>query len=154
MPAVRFQHFFIPQPIPAIPFRHYSIPRPMPAFRFQYCAIPRDAVHVFPMETPIPSSPKPLDRTAVMQAIADPLRWAILGALAPGTPLSVQEIAGKTRRDADLVSKHLRVLRECGAVEAQRDASNDTRRQLYAVPERFRSSAPSIDFGFCVLRFI
>src|SRR5213593_4522447 len=56
------------------------------------------------------SSPKPkLNRNEVIRALSEPLRWDILGALAKGKALSVTDLALQLGRDADLVSKHLRV---------------------------------------------
>src|SRR5438093_193752 len=105
------------------------------------------------MET-IDSSPKPrLNRNAFVRALSEPLRWDILGALARGRALSVSDLAAQLGRDPDLVSKHLRVLRDVGVVVAERDAENDSRRQLYEVPGEFVTAPGTVDLGFCMLRF-
>src|SRR5438046_717496 len=130
-----------------------SIARALPAIAFQHCAVVKGLICGSAMEISIPASGSGLDRTAVMQALGDPLRWKVLALLADGKPLSVSDLATGTQRDPDLISKHLRVLRDAGAVTVGRDASKDARRQLYAVPERFRVTAGVIDFGFCLLRF-
>ena len=58
--------------------------------------------------------------------IAEPNRRAILGLLA-GAERSVRDIEAKLRMTQPSVSKHLRVLREVGAV----DVREDGRRRLY-----------------------
>lgn len=54
----------------------------------------------------------------VFEIIAEPNRRAILGFLS-GSERSVGEIEAKLRMPQTTVSKHLRVLREAGIVEAQ-----------------------------------
>jgi len=73
--------------------------------------------------------------------------------LAAGKPVAVSDLAAAVRRDPDLVSKHLRVLRTAGVVTVQRDTGNDGRRQMYALPAAFVLHPPCVDFGFCLLRF-
>src|SRR2546422_410014 len=88
------------------------------------------------------SSPKPrLNRNDFVRALSEPMRWDILGALATGRALSVSDIAAQIRRDPDLVSKHLRVLRDVGVVVVERDTGADGRRQMYEVPEEFVTAA-------------
>ena len=63
---------------------------------------------------------------SVFEIIAEPNRRAILSLLA-SSPQSVGEIARQLRMPQPTVSKHLRVLREAGFVEATVDAQ----RRLY-----------------------
>ncbi|HEY1810331.1 MAG TPA: metalloregulator ArsR/SmtB family transcription factor [Acidobacteriaceae bacterium] len=63
---------------------------------------------------------------SVFEVIAEPSRRAILGLLA-GAQQSVGEIERQLRMSQPTVSKHLRVLREAGFVEA----SVDAQRRLY-----------------------
>jgi DNA-binding transcriptional ArsR family regulator len=63
---------------------------------------------------------------SVFEVIAEPNRRAILGLLA-GSQQSVGEIERQLRMPQPTVSKHLRVLREAGFVEATVDAQ----RRLY-----------------------
>jgi DNA-binding transcriptional ArsR family regulator len=63
---------------------------------------------------------------SVFEVIAEPSRRAILGLLA-GAQQSVGEIERRLRMSQPTVSKHLRVLREAGFVEA----SVDAQRRLY-----------------------
>jgi DNA-binding transcriptional ArsR family regulator len=69
--------------------------------------------------------------TDVFNAIAEPQRRAILDALAGGER-SVGELVGALGLSQPQVSKHLRVLREVGAVEARVAG----RRRLYRVDGR------------------
>jgi DNA-binding transcriptional ArsR family regulator len=71
---------------------------------------------------------------SVFEIIAEPNRRAILGLLA-GSQQSVGEIERQLRMTQPTVSKHLRVLREAGFVEATVDAQ----RRLYRLkPEPFQ----------------
>jgi DNA-binding transcriptional ArsR family regulator len=92
----------------------------------------------------------------LLQAVADPVRWGILRELAAGEPLPVQELAARLGRDANLISKHLRVLRETGAVSVSPSPDGDGRKQCYAVPPAFRrvdeAGRPMLDYGVCALR--
>ena len=98
-----------------------------------------------------------VDPTALLWAVSDPARWAVLRELAGGQSRSVLELAAVMGRSADLASKHLKHLREAGAVMAVPAPDGDGRKQHFVVPERFRrtdeSGKPMIDYGVCVLRF-
>lgn len=91
-----------------------------------------------------------------MRVVTDPARWLALRALAAGPSLSVLELADVAGRNADVMSKHLKTLREAGAVVLVACPDGDGRKQHYAVPENFRraeNGKPVLDFGVCVLRF-
>src|SRR5690242_3349144 len=64
--------------------------------------------------------------TDAFNAVAEPRRREILEVLAGGEQ-SVNELVSRLRLDQPLVSKHLRVLREVGLVEARVDG----RQRLY-----------------------
>lgn len=83
---------------------------------------------------------------ATVKAIGDPLRLRILRELASGDRLMVVEIAGRLRVPANLVSKHLAMLRRVGLV--------DTRQRLYFTPRHFIADEDrrTLDLGFCVLK--
>ena len=59
---------------------------------------------------------------------------AVLRELAGGESLSVLELAGRLRKDSNLVSKHLRWLREAGAVAVVAVPGADGRKSSHAVP--------------------
>ena len=90
-------------------------------------------------------------------ALSDPARWQALRELAAGKTFSVQELAGMVGRSPDLMSKHLKILRQTGAVILVAAPDGDGRKSHYAVPERFRrldeTGKPMIDYGVCALRF-
>ena len=103
------------------------------------------------------TSPFAANPVKLLIAIADPIRWAALRELAGGEALSVLELAGRLRQSANLVSKHLRWLREAGAVVVVSPPGADGRVSHHAVPENCRrkgtTGKPEIDYGVCVLRF-
>ena len=88
----------------------------------------------------------------VFQAIADPTRRAIIAliALHAMTPNAIAEHFDTSRQ---AVSKHLRILREAGIVDVERDG---TRREYFIVPtfrERLKKEGNVLDFGCCSFRF-
>jgi len=94
--------------------------------------------------------------TDFLRIVTDPARWAALRELAAGQSCSVVELAGAVGRSADLMSKHLKTLREAGAVVLVDPPDGDGRKQHYAVAEQFRrveAGKPVLDYGVCVLRF-
>lgn len=68
-----------------------------------------------------------MSRRDVFQAIADPNRRAILGLLA-GENLTLNGIADKFKISRPAVSKHVKILKECGLVEI-----NQKGRERYAI---------------------
>ena len=60
-------------------------------------------------------------RAAAAKALADPTRLTIAAALAEGGELCVCDVAWVMERAENLVSHHLRVLRESGLVSSRRD---------------------------------
>jgi hypothetical protein len=66
--------------------------------------------------------------------------------------LWARKLAADLGRDLDRVSKHLRVLRESGAVASKR-GQNDARLECYFIPEVFRQQPGVVDYGFCRLTF-
>ncbi len=65
---------------------------------------------------------------AVLHAISDPSRRAVLGRLSHG-PTTVTELAALLPIARPGVSRHLRVLREAGLVEVR----NDAQRRVYSL---------------------
>jgi ArsR family transcriptional regulator, arsenate/arsenite/antimonite-responsive transcriptional repressor len=94
-----------------------------------------ESIHV---EVTIPGRVEPL---AVLQAVADPVRWAVLTMLveAPRCVCKLQEqipIAG------NLLSYHLKVLREAGLVTTSRRGRWVDYALAYDAPERMRAALP------------
>lgn len=108
----------------------------------------------------IPAAPEAvtlLEADAVLAAICDPVRHALLGRLAGGESLSVMELAGKLGRPADGISKHLKILRAARLIRFTNPTGADGRKQHHEVPALFRSRDAAgktlLDFGSIVLRF-
>jgi predicted transcriptional regulator len=91
-----------------------------------------------------------LDPLTVLSAFADPVRWQIIGLLAPGRSLSGTEIAAELGRSPDAVNKHLRVLRDAGVVLCSPGA--DRRYFAYQIAATVRATAGILDYGCCTLR--
>lgn len=83
---------------------------------------------------------------ALLQAVADPVRWVVLDALAEG-PRCVCDLQERVPIAGNLLSYHLKVLREAGLVTAARRG----RWVDYAIAEdaleRMRSALPGAVVG-------
>jgi DNA-binding transcriptional ArsR family regulator len=141
------------------------------AVAFLYCIVGRMSVIIGGMsDTLLPTpaavaaasqfvpAPAASNPVKLLIAIADPVRWAVLRELAGGEALSVLELAGRLRKNPNLVSKHLRWLREAGAVVVVVALPGaDGRKSSHAVPAAFlrkdANGKAEIDYGICVLRF-
>jgi DNA-binding transcriptional ArsR family regulator len=113
------------------------------------------------MSTPasLPSAPECvtlLEHAAVLPAIADPMRHALLCALADGQPQSVNDLAARFNRSPDGISKHLRVLRQARLIRAVTPPGSDGRKQFHELPALFRSRDHEgkivLDFGTVLVR--
>ena len=170
MDAIGFLHIGFGQLMAEAGFLQLAILRPMEAVAFLYCIVGRLPVIIGTMSDNVPQAPSAVSATAqsippqfasnpvkLLAAIADPVRWAVMRELAGGESLSVLELAGRLRKDSNLVSKHLRWLREAGAVAVVAVPGADGRKSSHAVPAAFlrkdANGKPEIDYGVCVLRF-
>ncbi len=103
------------------------------------------------------AGPSVPDAEKLMWALGDPLRWKIIRELADGSAMTVLDLARRLKRDANLVSKHMRPLRLSGAVTIREIAGEDRRKSHYEVPAWTREGvAPGVklvDYGCCLLRF-
>ena len=76
------------------------------------------------------------DLDATLAALADPTRRQVVDLLRAG-PRRAGELAAEAAMSAPAMSRHLRVLRSTGLVEAESD-DDDARLRLYRLrPERF-----------------
>lgn len=93
----------------------------------------------------------------LLQALADPVRFRALKELAGGEYLSTTELARRLGVKLDGMAKHMRVLKNRGAVQRVMPEGGDGRVQYYQVPQRFRTvtegGRPVLDYGVCVVRF-
>ena len=144
--------------------------RPLSALSFWHCVTRRVSLRFERMADEIPktaaAAPAPSNSVAqqlfpnpvkLLQAVADPVRWAVMRELAAGRPVTVNELAARLKHAPDSVSHHLRWLREAGAVVVLNAPGQDARKKLYAPPPGTLRDGPSgkkeIDYGALVLRF-
>lgn len=88
---------------------------------------------------------------SALKALADRSRLRIVRTLLD-KPLTVNDLSERLGISQYNVSKHLRILREAGLVEATKMAN----RREYAIPSQHRgqdSGAPVLDLGDLVFRF-
>ena len=71
--------------------------------------------------------------------------------MADGTKIRATDLARMVKRDFDICSKHLTILRAAGVVDWE--AGNDRRMLFYFIPAQFRPEPGTLDYGFCRLRF-
>ena len=110
--------------------------------------------------TPLSSAPEAtvlLEARKVLGAVSEPVRCGILRLLAGGAVLSVNDLAAALGRGADVVSKHLRVLREARLIMPADSPDGDGRKQCHVIPPVFRvkdaAGRDVIDYGTVLLRF-
>jgi DNA-binding transcriptional ArsR family regulator len=91
------------------------------------------------------------DCVVALRALAEETRVRIIGLLID-QPLEVGEISKRLGVSQYNVSKHLRILREAGLLEVEKDG----RRHLYALPDALRRRAAEgniLDLGCCSFQF-
>jgi ArsR family transcriptional regulator len=71
------------------------------------------------LEMTPPTDPLAAANVAVLQAVADPVRWAVMATLAEA-PRCVCDIQARIPIPSNLLSYHLKVLREAGLVTSSR----------------------------------
>ena len=77
-----------------------------------------------------------VDLDSTLSAVADPTRWKVVDLLRDG-PRRAGELAATVEMSAPAMSRHLRVLRTSGLVEAEL-VDDDARLRVYRLrPERF-----------------
>lgn len=93
-----------------------------------------------------------IDCIAALKALGELNRIRILHLLL-NRQLSVNEIVRQLKVSQYTISKHLKILREAGLVEAERDG----RKRLYAVNRQLqrhlKTNANVLDLGCCSFRF-
>ena len=92
-----------------------------------------------------PAVPLP-DFESLLTAISHSTRWKILKELSAGEPLLIAELVARIGGTADLMSKHLAVLRNAGLVTLRGRLHQIVKAHL-PVPGQ-----PVVDFGHCLLR--
>ena len=77
----------------------------------------------------------------VLQAVADPIRWAVLATLAQ-SPRCVCRLQDQIPIAGNLLSYHLKVLREAGLVTTSRRGRWVDYTLAHDAPERMRAALP------------
>ena len=90
------------------------------------------------------------DCAAVLKVLADPTRLAVVRQLMSG-PQQVNQINEPLQLEQSLLSHHLKVLREAGLVESQRDGKAVLYRLAPGVSAR--KTGQAINLGCCLLSF-
>jgi DNA-binding transcriptional ArsR family regulator len=90
-------------------------------------------------------------------ALGDEVRLGIVRELSKGEALNVQMLAGRLGRDPDLISKHLRALREARVIERVRPPESDGRQQFHQLPPGTLRTLPDgtreVDWQVAMVRF-
>lgn len=107
----------------------------------------------------LPAAPEAvnlLETDAVLVALAHPLRHRLVCSLAHNNRASVNSLAERLREPPDVISKHLRILREARLLRAVAIPGEDGRRHFYEVSALFRSQDTAgnlvLDFGAVLVR--
>lgn len=102
-------------------------------------------------DRPAPAMPIDHDCVVALKALAEDTRVRIVSLLI-GSPLDVGQIAARVGISQYNASKHLRILREAGLLQAQKEG----RRHLYALTEgigRRMAEGGVLDLGCCSFQF-
>jgi DNA-binding transcriptional ArsR family regulator len=91
-----------------------------------------------------------LNPVAVLAALGSKIRWPIVQLLADGTPRTATDVASALKRDFDGVSKHLRLMRDAGVVDAM--PGEDRRLLFFFIPGQNRQQPGVLDYGVCTVR--
>jgi len=85
---------------------------------------------------------------AMLKVLADQTRLAVVEQLLDG-PKHVGEINDTLGVEQSLLSHHLRVLRQAGLVEAERDG----KQVLYRLSQETQRQGKALDLGCCLISF-
>jgi len=78
------------------------------------------------------------------------MRWRAILMMAGGRQITATDLATETKRDFDIASKHLHVLREAGLADSR--TGDDHRLVCYFIPTDYLPEPDVVDYGFCRLR--
>ncbi|HTA31625.1 MAG TPA: metalloregulator ArsR/SmtB family transcription factor [Candidatus Cybelea sp.] len=90
--------------------------------------------------------------TPFLKALGDKTRWRLVQELLAG-PGTVSELAERLGASQYNISKHLRILREVGIVEALRRGKRVHCRIAPSFQSRVAKNKNQLDLGCCVFRF-
>ncbi len=96
--------------------------------------------------------PDPECCTPYLKALGDKTRWRMVRELL-SNPMTVSELARRLQVTQYNISKHLRILRQAGLVEALRLGKHVHCRIVPAFERRVANNKKQLDLGCCVFRF-
>ena len=89
----------------------------------------------------------------MLKALADDTRWALVTELLK-SPRTVTELTERLEATQYNVSKHLRILREAGIIESEREGKNIRYSVMEALkPKLSKNRRNSLDLGCCKFDF-
>lgn len=88
----------------------------------------------------------------MLKALADETRWRIVRELL-AAPLTVGELVERLEVNQYNVSKHLRILREAGIVDTERDGKHVQCHVADSFRRQLTRNAKVLDLGCCTFRF-
>ena len=88
----------------------------------------------------------------LLKALADDTRWRIVRELLPASR-TVGDLVERLDVSQYNVSKHLKVLREAGIVESERDGKHVSCRVADDFRKKLTSKSGILDLGCCTFRF-
>ena len=88
----------------------------------------------------------------MLKALADETRWRIVRELL-GSPFTVGELVERTNVSQYNVSKHVRILREAGIIETQRDGHHVVCRVAEDFRKRLARGGNVLVLGCCTFQF-
>ena len=92
------------------------------------------------------------DCLPMLKALADETRWRIVRELLV-QPLTVNEITERVGASQYNVSKHLRILREAGIVDAEKEGKHVHCHVAEGFRRRLTQNQNELDLGCCTFRF-
>lgn len=105
---------------------------------------------------PAPDAAAALTPAVVRMVVTEPTRLRMLWALAEGAVSSIEQMGEYIGCNANMASKHMKVLWRSGVIVWAEPPDGDERRHCYRLPEAFRirdaSGRVALDFGCVVLR--
>jgi DNA-binding transcriptional ArsR family regulator len=95
---------------------------------------------------------KPVTCIKMLKALADETRWNIVRKLLEN-PATVNELTERLGATQYNVSKHLKILREAGIVEATKQGKHVCCEIVPAFRQRLLDDKNELDLGCCTFRF-
>jgi DNA-binding transcriptional ArsR family regulator len=90
--------------------------------------------------------------TSYLKALADETRWQIVRELL-AQPFTVGELSSRLKVSEYNASKHLKILREAGIVEARKQGRHLRCQIAAAFKRRITKGKKQLDLGCCTFRF-